>query len=115
MLICMAVLQFAALVSYSQSTIKVTGKVTDSKGESLPAVSIKVKGSTTGITSSMDGTFSINVPSQESVLVFTYVGFITKEQVVGSRTTLNVVLEENVTDLEEVVVIGYGQKVKNLR
>lgn len=109
---CMAVFQLAALVSYSQSTIKVTGKVTDSNGESLPAVSIKVKGSTTGITSSMDGTFSINVPSQESVLVFTYVGFLTKEQVVGSRTTLNVVLEENVTDLEEVVVIGYGQKVK---
>ncbi|MFD2162338.1 SusC/RagA family TonB-linked outer membrane protein [Paradesertivirga mongoliensis] len=97
---------------FAQSNIRVTGTVTDPKGETLPGVSIKVKGEATGVTSSNDGKFSIVVPSQASVLVFSYIGSITKEEVVGSRTIINVALQDNTTGLDEVVITGYGQAVK---
>ena len=94
-----------------QQTIRVTGKVTD-KGEPLPGVSIAVKGTTTGTTSDIDGAYSLNVPSEDAVLVFSYIGYVSNEVRVGTRRTIDVALAENVLAMEEVVVIGYGSRTK---
>lgn len=88
--------------------ILIRGQVTDTKGETLPGVSIKIKGSNTGATTDIDGKFTISVPNSNSVLVFTYIGYQTQEVTVGNRTTLNVKLEAANTALTEVVVTALG-------
>jgi TonB-linked SusC/RagA family outer membrane protein len=99
---------------YAQGTsTKVTGVVKDAKGETLIGVSILLKGTTTGVASDGDGKFAINVPNAQSVLVFTYIGYATKEVVVGNQKVLSVSMTENAaTTLNEVVVTGYGQTVR---
>jgi TonB-linked SusC/RagA family outer membrane protein len=88
--------------------IIVKGQITDSKGETLPGVSIKLKGSTVGATTDIDGRFTINVTDNNSVLVFTYIGYLTQEVTVGSRTAINVQLVAANTALTEVVVTALG-------
>jgi TonB-linked SusC/RagA family outer membrane protein len=86
----------------------VTGKVTGSDGSGLPGVTIQVKGTATGSTSDVNGSFSIaNVPSN-GTLVFSFVGMKAQEVAVDNRSTINVTMLEDVDLLEEVVVIGYG-------
>ncbi len=98
----------------AQSRI-LTGKVSDSKGTALPGVSIKVKGTTVGATTNLDGQYTINVPGNNSILVVTYVGYITQELSVNGRSSLDISLAEDIQGLEEVVVVGYGtQKKVNL-
>jgi TonB-dependent starch-binding outer membrane protein SusC len=100
-------------VAWSQSRT-VTGKVTASEdGSGIPGVNIVEKGTSNGTVSSADGSFSINT-SEGSTLIFTFVGYKASEINVGSQTTVNVVLDADVTALSEVVVIGYGEtKVKD--
>lgn len=101
-------LQVSEPVFVSEQQIVVKGIVTDTKGETLPGVSIKLKGSTIGVTTDIDGRYTINVSDKSSVLVFTYIGYITQEQTVKERTTLNVKLEVANTALTEVVVTAFG-------
>jgi len=86
----------------------ITGIVTDSKGETLPGVGIKVKGSSVGATTQSSGSYSIKVPNDKAILVFSYVGFATREVLVSSKSVIDVSLKEDVSALKEVVVIGYG-------
>jgi TonB-linked SusC/RagA family outer membrane protein len=87
----------------------VTGMVTDAAtGEPLIGVNIVVEGTTIGTISSASGSYSISVPSAESVLMFSFVGYDTQMEVVGDRTEVNVALEASVVGLDELVVIGYG-------
>lgn len=89
--------------------IKVTGLVKDGSGEPLPGVAIKVKGTQQGTQTNVNGQFNITVPSSDAVLSFSYIGFVNKDLKVGSQTNINVTLIENAKDLNEVVVLGYGQ------
>ncbi len=86
--------------------ITVTGVVSDANGP-IPGVNVLVKGTSNGSVSDFDGKYSISA-SEDGTLVFSYVGFKTKEVAIGGRTTVNVTLEEDAAALEEVVVIGYG-------
>ncbi|MBC7760182.1 MAG: SusC/RagA family TonB-linked outer membrane protein [Phormidesmis sp. FL-bin-119] len=88
--------------------IVVRGQVTDAQGETLPGVSIKLKGTSVGATTDIDGRFVISVTDNNSVLVFTYIGYQTQEVVVSGRTTLNIKLEAGNTALTEVVVTALG-------
>ena len=92
--------------------ISVSGKVTDEKGEGLPGVSVVVKGTTQGATTDGTGSFRISVPNNRSTLVFSFVGYGSKELVVGSQTTLTVALSPDDQTLNEVVVVGYGSQLK---
>ena len=94
--------------SFAQS-VKVTGTVTDEQGQSLPGVTIRVKGSATAAATDIDGKYTISVPSASAVLVFNYIGFLPVERTVGTSTVINVKLQEQSSKLNEVVVIGYGQ------
>ncbi|MFA7472826.1 MAG: SusC/RagA family TonB-linked outer membrane protein, partial [Spirosomataceae bacterium] len=93
----------------------VRGKVTDEKGDPLPGVNILVKGTQQGTTTDGSGNFALNVPNEEAVLVFSFVGYRSVELRVGSQTEINVALEIDEKGLEEVVVVGFGaQKKVNL-
>ncbi|MFC4213587.1 SusC/RagA family TonB-linked outer membrane protein [Pedobacter lithocola] len=99
-------------ITSSKAVITVSGKITDSNNETLPGVSIKEKGTQNGVVSTNNGDFSINVSSENSVLVFSYIGFETQEISVGKNTKLNVVLKSESKLLNDVVVIGYGSVKK---
>lgn len=92
-------------------TIPVKGIIKDSKGETLPGVSVKVKDSNLGVLSGLNGEFSITVPGN-STLVFTYLGFKQLEEQVNNRTNLTITLVDENRELNEVVVIGYGTQRK---
>ena len=86
----------------------ITGQVTDgASGEPLPGVSIRIKGTTRGTTTGIDGEFNVSVVSTDT-LVFSFVGFQTVERVVGPASIINIGLEPDMAQLDELVVIGYG-------
>ena len=92
--------------------ILVKGKVTSSDNEPLPGVNVLVKGTTLGTVTDAEGNYQLSVPGEETVLVFSFVGFITEEVTVGDRTLIDIALVADMTSLQEVVVIGYGETTK---
>lgn len=99
--------------SYSQQST-VSGTVKDGQtDETLPGVSVVVKGTSSGTVTDSDGKFSISVDG-DGILVFSFVGFSSQEVAVAGRTQLDVVLVSDITSLEEIVVIGYGEQKKSL-
>ena len=104
---------FMAGIGLMMAQQTVTGLVTDSSNEPIPGVSILEKGTMNGTITQVDGTYSIEV-SEEATLVYSFIGFQSKEVPVEGQSTINVVLSEDVTDLEEVVVVGYGVQKKKL-
>ena len=90
----------------------VSGKISDPAGDPLPGVNIIVKGTTRGVVSDMDGMYQISTP-EGSTLTFSYIGFLSQDVVVGNTTTINITLQNDIANLEEVVVIGYGTVKKS--
>jgi TonB-linked SusC/RagA family outer membrane protein len=87
--------------------VKVQGKVVDENGDPIPGVTVSVEGSTIGSVSDLEGNYSISVP-ENSTLVFSFIGYETKKVVLGDQTIINITLEEEVSSLDEFVVVGYG-------
>lgn len=110
-----SVLTFLGLLFISNAfaqNITITGVVTDAADRSaIPAVSIQVKGTTSGTQTDASGRYSINAPSN-STLVFTYIGYTTREVPVNNQTSVNIALQSDVQNLEQVVVVGYGTQRK---
>lgn len=101
-------------ILFAQNLQTIKGTVTDVKNETVPGVSILIKGTLQGTITNIDGQFSIPAGPQ-AVLVFSFVGFQTQEIPINNQTTINVQLKEQSIDVGEVVVVGYGtQKVKDL-
>ena len=112
-LIYIFMLTFFPLSTFAQ--IVINGQVSDGdSNEGLPGVNIIIKGTSAGTTTDLDGKFLIEVPGNESVLVFSFVGYIPQEVMVGTRSVIDVSLAPDVTALSEVVVIGYGVQKKAL-
>ncbi|MET6995996.1 TonB-dependent receptor [Chitinophaga defluvii] len=91
---------------------QVSGTVTDEKGQGLPGVSVKLKGTNTGTMTDVNGKFSLNVSVNNPVLVFSYIGFNTEEVVVSQNNIANMVMKEQLSSLNQVVVVGYGTQRK---
>ncbi|MDN3580497.1 TonB-dependent receptor [Mucilaginibacter flavus] len=91
---------------------KIQGLVTDEKGTPLPGVTIRLKGTTTGVVTDVNGKFIIDVPAVNSTLIVSFIGFTTQEIAVDGRSELNIRLKELPKDLNEVVVVGYGTQKK---
>lgn len=91
--------------------INISGRVTTG-GESLPGVSIIVQGTAQGTVTDVDGNYTLAVPDQNSVLVFSFIGFATQHVTVGNQTNIDVSLAIDIIALEAVVVIGYGTQDK---
>ena len=98
--------------AFSQG-ITITGTVTDNLSEPLPGVNVMVKGSSIGQVTDVNGRYTITVPNTNAVLVFSYIGYVPAEYDVGNQTTINVQLREDVSQIEEIVVIGYGTVKKS--
>ncbi|WP_084439375.1 SusC/RagA family TonB-linked outer membrane protein [Dyadobacter alkalitolerans] len=91
----------------------IKGKVADDKGLGLPGVSVILKGSSTGTVTDSEGSYSLNIPETgENVLVFSFVGYVPKEIIVGNQSAVDVELLVDTKALEEVVVVGYGTQRK---
>jgi len=91
----------------------ITGTITDSDGLPLPGTNILVKGTLQGTIADSDGNYSINVPGSDVVLVFSFLGYLTKEVEVDDQSQIDVTLESESTQLDELVVIGYGSVKKS--
>jgi len=100
----------AQIQAQDQSTI--TGQVTDSSGELLPGVNILVMGTTSGTSTSADGSYELQVANLQGVLVFSYIGFQTKEIPIDGRTEINIELESQTFSEGELVVVGYGTRAR---
>ncbi|HEX8529109.1 MAG TPA: carboxypeptidase-like regulatory domain-containing protein, partial [Cytophagales bacterium] len=94
------------------AAVTVTGRVTDENGAALPGVNVLIKGTTTGTTTGSDGGYSLSVPDGNTVLVFSFIGYLSQEVPVGNRTAVNVQLATDTKALSEVVVVGYGTQQK---
>ena len=91
----------------------ITGKVTTTDNEELPGVNIVIKGTTVGTVTDGSGNYSLSVPNNDAVLIFSFIGFVEQEIAAGSRSVINILLEPAVQSLSEVVVIGYGEVRKS--
>lgn len=93
----------------------ITGTVVDENGGGLPGVSILVKGTNRGTTTDPNGKYKLDVPDGSAALVFSFVGYMSQEIVIGNRSTLNITMMPDTKALDEIVVVGYGtQKKANL-
>lgn len=100
-----------------QNRRKITGRVRDTKGEPLIGVNVAVNGSTNGAITNMDGLFELYIDKKNAILKFTYIGFKPSEVRINSSTNIyDVILEEQVNELEETVIVGYGtqRKISNI-
>ncbi|MVM38837.1 hypothetical protein GO730_16965 [Spirosoma sp. HMF3257] len=88
--------------------ISIKGTVTTETGETLPGVTIAVKGTTIGTTTNESGQYSLSIPDANATLVFSSVGYEKQEVAIGNRTKIDVVLQPDTKALSEVVVVGYG-------
>jgi TonB-dependent starch-binding outer membrane protein SusC len=113
---CWCLFLFLCLIisppAFSQNGVRVNGTVLNQKGTPLSGVNVTIQG-TSSVTSTDDrGKFSIEVPSEQSVLVYTMVGYLEYSEVVGSNRQLNIRMSEKLNDLDEVIVVGYGTQKK---
>lgn len=102
----LTILSVFCLVSFAQSSV--TGIVKDKTGEPIVGASILIKGTSTGTVTDINGNFTIQKANPSDVLVISSIGYANQNVKVGNQTKLNVVLQDDMANLEEVVVIGYG-------
>lgn len=95
-----------------QQSVTVKGTITDETGELLPGATVVVKGTTNGAITNMDGNYTVaNIP-EDATLVFSFVGMLTQEVLVGNQTLINVIMQIDAFGIEEVVAVGYGTQKK---
>lgn len=106
---------FALTCGYAHAQHVVSGTVKDENtGEQLPGVNVVLKGTSTGTISDAEGRYSLEVPSQDAVLIFSFVGYAKQEVPVGERNSIDVTLMSDISTLDEVVVVGYGTQKKSV-
>ena len=103
-------LALTSAAAFAQKTV--TGTVLDEYDVGLPGVTVLVKGTTTGTATDIDGKFSVNIPNDQAVLIFSFIGYNSLEQPVGTRSVVDVKMSPDVSSLEEIVVTGYGAQSK---
>ena len=86
----------------------VSGTITDASGETVPGATVVEKGTQNGVITDFDGNYKINLSSDDATIVISFVGYRTQDVVVGTRAVIDVVLEEDVEQLAEIIVVGYG-------
>jgi len=106
----LAIIMAFSLGSYAQKTV--TGNVTGEDGAGIPGVSVVLEGTVQGTITDIDGNYALAVPSNEAKLQFSYIGMLTQQITVGDQTVINVVMKPDVIGVEEVVVVGYGTRMK---
>jgi TonB-linked SusC/RagA family outer membrane protein len=96
----------------SSFAITVRGVVNDEVGSAIPGVNVLLKGTTNGTTTDVDGRFSLDVPDESAVLIFSFIGYTSQEVTVGAQSNIIVTMVQDIQSLQEVVVVGYGEQKK---
>jgi TonB-linked SusC/RagA family outer membrane protein len=109
---CFFLMISTGLAVRGQNSFTVKGKITDTKGVTMPGVSVTVKHSQQGVISNNEGDYVINLSKGRDTLVFSFLGFVKQQIVPGNRHTINVVLLDDKNDLNEVAVVAYGTQKK---
>jgi TonB-dependent starch-binding outer membrane protein SusC len=109
---CSLQLQASPYLENSPQGLTVSGKVLDDQGSAVPGVNVIEKGTTNGTTTDADGKYTMSVGNASSTLVFSFIGFVTQEVAVGTKTTIDINFVSDVKALEEIVVVGYGTQNK---
>lgn len=113
-LFALSILVFVSTSAFSQSGTKnVQGQISDDGGP-LPNATIKAKGTTIGTVTDNDGNYQLDIPAEADTLVFSFLGYTTQEIAVGNQTIINVVMVIESTELEEMIVVGYGVQNKKV-
>ncbi len=99
----------AIMIAFTESRT-ITGKVTDNQGKPIPGVSVTVKGSSSGTLTDLNGVYKIIVDRQVKILKFSFIGYTSVEEKIGDRSVIDVRMTEELTSLQEMVVVGYGSK-----
>lgn len=97
---------------YAQGSYTVQGRVVDSNQDPLPGVNIIEKGTINGAITGMDGKYTISVAGEQSMIIFSFIGYLTEEVAVGGRSNIDMILLEDIQRLDEVVVVGFGRQKK---
>jgi len=108
LIISCLVFSFSESVKAQNGKLKITGTVLDNQGMGIIGASVKVKGTTTATSTDVNGKFAISVENSKSVVIISYIGFVTKEELVGTKKVINITLAEDAKLLNEIVVVGYG-------
>ncbi|MGF1924617.1 MAG: carboxypeptidase-like regulatory domain-containing protein, partial [Bacteroidia bacterium] len=109
-----AIFSLFALKSQAQNLVLVTGTVKSGKDrEIIPGVGVKLKGTNSSATTNSEGKFTIGIPDGKGTLVFTYIGLKAKEVEVNGQRSLEVLLDDDVSTLGEVVIVGYGEQSRS--
>jgi TonB-dependent starch-binding outer membrane protein SusC len=111
-ILSMVAIQACCVRAWAQTSTKVEGSVKSQDGSGLPGVNVVLKGTTAGTTTDSEGAFAINVPGEDAVLIFSFIGYETQEVRVGTATRLDISLKDDIETLTEVVVVGYGETKK---
>ena len=100
-------------LTYFQSST-ITGKVVDETGTGMPGVNVVVKGTSVGTTTDAEGVYRLNVTTEQAggTLVFSFIGYSVKEQAINNQSSINVSMIPDISELTEVVVVGYGTQEK---
>jgi Ca-activated chloride channel homolog len=97
-----------------RATISITGIVKDAgSGDPLPGVTVLEKGTSNGTITTIDGLYTLSVRTENSILVFSYIGYLNEEVKLAGRTTINIQMEADIVGLDEIVVVGYGIETKS--
>lgn len=96
-----------------RTNVRVSGKVRDVYHHPLPGVTVRLKGTSLGVSTDAEGAYTLNLPEGEHILVFTMIGMESREETVGKRTEIDVILKESAAEIDEVVVTGYFNQAKN--
>ena len=96
---------------WAQNERQISGKVVDEDNQGLPGVNVMLKGTSTGTITDVDGTYKLQVP-EDAILTFSFVGYQTKDVIVGSKSVVNLKLAPDLTTLNEILVVGYGTQEK---
>lgn len=111
-LVLFSVLVVNAETSPTPQDNSIRGKVVDDANAPLPGVNILLKGTTIGTTTDADGSYSLNVPDRNGVLIFSFIGYLSQEVSIDNRTSLDITLKTDMVSLSEVVITGYGAQSK---
>jgi TonB-linked SusC/RagA family outer membrane protein len=102
-----------SLISYGQNPLTIEGLITDDNdGQPIPSVNVIIKGTANGTSSDFDGNYKLANVTVGDILQFSYIGYLTQEVTVSNVTTINVQLKEDVSQLDEIVIVGYGTQKK---
>ncbi|GAA3914720.1 SusC/RagA family TonB-linked outer membrane protein [Chitinophaga oryziterrae] len=111
-LLCSLLLLTAGIASAQAQTKPITGKVTDESGMAIPGASIQVKGTSSGTSTGVDGSFKLNAPSNATTLIVSFIGYVKQEVIITGKSEISVTLKAESTTLTDVVVVGYGTSRK---